>query len=176
MRLNVNAPKVYWQMVAYGLRNPWRFSFDRANGDLYIGDVGQGEWEEIDYLKRGTAGLTNFGWNRYEGKHVYDPTTALLGRGTYRPPVAEYSHSTGGCSVTGGYVYRGKAVQAAVGRYFYGDYCTGTIWSFKLSNGKATGLRREPFELKGLSSFGEDSAGELYLMSVDSGALVRLAG
>jgi glucose/arabinose dehydrogenase len=176
MRLNVNAPKVYWQMVAYGLRNPWRFSFDRANGDLYIGDVGQGEWEEIDYLKRGTAGLTNFGWNRYEGTHVYEAGTALLGRGKYRPPVAQYSHSTGGCSVTGGYVYRGKAVKSAVGRYFYGDYCTGTIWSFKMSNGKATGLRREPFQLKGLSSFGEDAAGELYLMSVDSGALVRLAG
>ena len=176
MRLNVNAPKVYWQMVAYGLRNPWRFSFDRATGDLYIGDVGQGAWEEIDYLKRGTPGLSNFGWNRYEGRHIYDSGTALLGRGTYRPPVAEYSHSTGGCSVTGGYVYRGKAVPAAAGRYFYGDYCSGTIWSFTLSGGKARNLRREPIELKGLSSFGEGANGELYLMSVDSGSLVRLAG
>jgi glucose/arabinose dehydrogenase len=176
MRLNVKAPKANWQLVAYGLRNPWRFSFDRANGDLYIGDVGQGEWEEIDWLKHGTAGLTNFGWNRYEGRHVYAADTALLGRGTYRPPVAEYSHGTGGCSVTGGYVYRGKAVPAAVGRYFYGDYCTGAIWSFKLSGGKARGLRREPFELKGLSSFGEDADGELYLMSVESGSLARLAG
>ena len=176
MRLNVNAPKVYWQMVAYGLRNPWRFSFDRATGDLYIGDVGQGTWEEIDYLKRGTSGLVNFGWNRYEGKHSYDPNTALLGRGTYRPPVAEYSHSAGGCSITGGYVYRGKAVPAAVGRYFYGDYCSGIIWSFRISAGKAVDLRKEPFELKGLSSFGEDAAGELYLMSVDSGSLVCLTG
>ena len=176
MRLNVNAPKVYWQMVAYGLRNPWRFSFDRATGDLYIGDVGQGTWEEIDYLKRGTSGLANFGWNRYEGKHSYDSSTALLGRGTYRPPVAEYSHSAGGCSVTGGYVYRGKAVPAAGGRYFYGDYCSGVVWSFNIAGGKAVGLRKEPFELKGLSSFGEDAAGELYLMSVDSGLLVRLAG
>ena len=89
--------------------------------------------------------------------------------------MAEYSHSTGGCSVTGGYVYRGKAVPSAVGRYFYGDYCSGTIWSFTLSGGKAVG-RREPFTLKGLSSFGEDAAGELYLMSVDSGSLLRLAG
>jgi glucose/arabinose dehydrogenase len=173
MRLNVNAPKVYWQMVAYGLRNPWRFSFDRANGDLYIGDVGQGEWEEIDYVKRGAAGISNFGWNRYEGRHVYDSGTELLGRGVYRPPVAEYSHSSGGCSVTGGYVYRGKAVPAAVGRYFFGDYCTGVVWSFKMSGGKARGLRREPFQLKGLSSFGEDADGELYLMS-DRGSLVRL--
>ncbi|MDX6466998.1 MAG: hypothetical protein QOI27_2038 [Gaiellaceae bacterium] len=173
MRLNVNAPKVYWQMVAYGLRNPWRFSFDRANGDLYIGDVGQSAWEEIDYLKRGTGSLANFGWNRYEGRHVYDDSAALLGRGTLRAPVAEYPHSSG-CSVTGGYVYRGQAVPAAAGRYFYGDYCTGTVWSFKLSGGKAHGLRREPFQLQGLSSFGEDANGELYLMS-DSGSLVRLA-
>jgi glucose/arabinose dehydrogenase len=175
MRMNVNAPKVYWQLVAYGLRNPWRFSFDRANGDLYIGDVGQGAWEEIDYLKHGTTGVSNFGWNRYEGRHIYDSDTALLGRGPYRPPVAEYSHAFG-CSVTGGYVYRGKAVPGAVGRYFYGDYCTGIIWSFKISGGKAVGLRREPFRLRGLSSFGEDAAGELYLMSADSGSLVRLAG
>jgi glucose/arabinose dehydrogenase len=176
MRLNVNAPKARWQLVAYGLRNPWRFSFDRTSGDLYIGDVGQGTWEEIDYLKRGTASISNFGWNRYEGRHIYDSSTALLGRGTYRPPVAEYSHSTGGCSVTGGYVYRGKAIPGAAGRYFYGDYCSGTIWSFKISGGKATGLRREPFELKGLSSFAEDATGELYLMSVDSGQLLKLAG
>jgi glucose/arabinose dehydrogenase len=162
-------------MVAYGLRNPWRFSFDRATGDLYIGDVGQGTWEEIDYLRHGFSGLTNFGWNRYEGRHVYDASTTLLTRGPYKPPVAEYSHSTGGCSVTGGYVYRGKAVPSAAGRYFYGDYCSGTIWSFTLSGGKAVG-RLEPFTLKGLSSFGEDAAGELYLMSVDSGALLRLAG
>jgi glucose/arabinose dehydrogenase len=175
MRLNVNAPKARWQLVAYGLRNPWRFSFDRTTGDLYIGDVGQGSWEEIDYLKRGTAGISNFGWNRYEGRHIYDSNTALLGRGAYRPPVAEYSHSDGGCSVTGGYVYRGKAIQGAAGRYFYGDYCSGTIWSFKISSGRAVGLRREPFELKGLSSFGEDAAGELYLMSVDSGALLKLS-
>ena len=174
MRLNVNAPKVYWQMVAYGLRNPWRFSFDRANGDLYIGDVGQNAWEEIDYLKRGTGSLANFGWSRYEGRHVYDDSTALLGRGAHRLPVAEYPHSLG-CSVTGGYVYRGKAVPAAVGRYFYGDYCTGIVWSFKMSGGKARGLRREPFQMKGLSSFGEDADGELYLMSVDDGSLVQLA-
>jgi hypothetical protein len=147
-----------------------------VNGDLYIGDVGQGEWEEIDYVKRGVAGILNFGWNRYEGKHVYDSSTALLDRGTYRPPVAEYSHAGGGCSVTGGYVYRGKAVPAAVGRYFYGDYCSGDIWSLKISGGRAVGLRREPFKMNGLSSFGEDGAGELYLMSVDSGSVVRLAG
>ena len=175
MRLNVNASKPRWQLYAYGLRNPWRFSFDRATGDLYIGDVGQSEWEEVDYLKKGTPAPVNFGWNRFEGTHIYEASTQLLTRGTYHPPVAEYPHADG-CSVTGGYVYRGKAVPAAVGRYFYGDYCTGTIWSFRIVSGKTAGLRREPFDLKGLSSFGEDSNGELYAMSVDSGDLYRLAG
>src|SRR6478735_6446641 len=175
MRLNTQAAKPRWQLVAYGLRNPWRFSFDRTTGDLYIGDVGQNAWEEIDYLKRGWSGLVNFGWNRYEGTHIYDASTALLTRGAYHPPVAEYSHSEG-CSVTGGYVYRGAKVPAAAGRYFYGDYCSGTIWSFKIAGGKATGIRKEPFSVKGLSSFGEDTTGELYLMSVDSGDLFRLTG
>jgi glucose/arabinose dehydrogenase len=175
MRLNVDAAKPRWTLVAYGLRNPWRFSFDRANGDLYIGDVGQGAWEEIDYLKHGTSTIANFGWNRFEGRHIYDASTKLLGRGVYHPPVTDYPHAQG-CSVTGGYVYRGKNVPAAVGRYFYGDYCSGTVWSFRIAGGKATGLRREAFTLNGLSSFGEDAAGELYVMSVVSGDLYRLAG
>jgi hypothetical protein len=175
MKLNVANRSAKWQLVAYGLRNPWRFSFDRANGDLYIGDVGQGAWEEIDYLRHGFTAPVNFGWNRFEGKHIYDSSTRLLGRGPYRPPVAEYSHSAG-CSVTGGYVYRGRAVRAAVGRYFYGDYCSGTIWSLKIVGGRATAVRREPFKVEGLSSFGEDARGELYAMSVNDGSLYRLAG
>ena len=174
MRLNIDAAKPRWQLVAYGLRNPWRFSFDRTTGDLYIGDVGQGAWEEIDYLRKG-AGLANFGWNRYEGRHSYDSSTQLLTRAPYHGPIAEYPHSQG-CSVTGGYVYRGTTVKAAVGRYFYGDYCSGNVWSLKVSGGKAVGIRLEPFKVAGLSSFGEDAAGELYAMSVDSGDLFRLAG
>jgi hypothetical protein len=174
MRLNIDAASPRWQLVAYGLRNPWRFSFDRATGDLYIGDVGQNAWEEIDYLRKG-AGLANFGWNRLEGRHIYSPSTRLLNRGTYHRPIVEYPHSQG-CSVTGGYVYRGSAVQAAQGRYFYGDYCSGSIWSLKVVDGKATSVRREPFKVQGLSSFGEDAAGELYAMSVDTGDLYRLAG
>jgi glucose/arabinose dehydrogenase len=176
-RLNVNAPgRPRWKLVAYGLRNPWRFSFDRANGDLYIGDVGQGDWEEIDYLPRGTKTVANFGWNRFEGNHVYSSSTQLLSTGSYRAPVTEYSHADGSCSVTGGYVYRGTKVSSAAGRYFYGDYCSGKIWSFKPSGGRATGVRQEPISLGGLSSFGQDAAGELFLMSVSSGWLYRLAG
>jgi glucose/arabinose dehydrogenase len=175
-RLNVNASGApRWKLVAYGLRNPWRFSFDRANGDLYIGDVGQNSWEEIDYLKSGPSAVANFGWNRFEGNHTYDTSTSLLSTGSYHAPVAEYSHDQG-CSVTGGYVYRGKKIPSAAGRYFYGDYCSGLVWSFKLTSGKATGLRREAVRLPGISSFAEDAAGELYLMSIDSGWLYRLTG
>ncbi len=174
MKLNVANPKARWQLVAYGLRNPWRFSFDRATDDLYIGDVGQGDREEIDYLRRGFTVPVNFGWNHWEGKRIYDSSTRLLTRGRYVPPIVDYSHDEG-CSVTGGYVYRGKAVRAAVGRYFYGDYCSGTIWSLKVAGGRATQVRREPFSLEGLSSFGEDASGELYATSLNGG-LYRLAG
>jgi glucose/arabinose dehydrogenase len=174
MRLDVDRSGARWQLVAYGLRNPWRFSFDRANGDLYIGDVGQNGWEEIDYLRHGSATIANFGWNHYEANQIYDASTALLVRGRYHSPVVEYPHSAG-CSVSGGYVYRGARVPSAAGRYFYGDYCSGTIWSLRIVGGKATGVRREPFTVRGLSSFGEDAAGELYLLSVDSGTVYRLA-
>jgi glucose/arabinose dehydrogenase len=174
MRLNINAKSPRWTLVAYGLRNPWRFSFDRKTGDLYIGDVGQDAWEEIDYLKRGTSTIANFGWNRNEGNHVYDGVTKLLARGTYHAPVADYPHADG-CSVTGGYVYRGTKIRSAVGRYFYGDYCSGLVWSLKIVNGKAQGLRREPFTLGGLSSFAQGADGELYLLSLNSGGLFRLS-
>jgi glucose/arabinose dehydrogenase len=174
-RLDVRRRAAHWHLVAYGLRNPWRFSFDSATGDLYIGDVGQDRWEEVDYLRRGFATPVNFGWKHFEGRHVYDGSIALLRAGHYVPPVYEYSHAHG-CSISGGYVYRGHAVPAAVGRYFFGDYCSGTVWSLRIHAGRATAVRREPFTVPGLSSFGVDSAGELYLMSVTSGALYRLAG
>jgi glucose/arabinose dehydrogenase len=177
MRLNVANPRARWQLYAYGLRNPWRFSFDRANGDLYIADVGQGDREEIDYVRRGAKARTplNFGWNTYEGRERYPGGDRLLSRGRLVQPVTDYSHDLG-CSVTGGYVYRGRTVKSAVGRYFYGDYCSGIVWSLKMSNGKVTGLRREPFKVAGLSSFGEDARGELYVTSLDTGAVYRLAG
>ena len=175
IKLNVRKANAKWQLVGYGLRNPWRFSFDSANGDLYIGDVGQDRWEEVDYLPHTFRGVANFGWKRYEGTHIYDASVKLAKLGKYVPPIAQYSHAYG-CAVSGGYVYRGTAIPSAVGRYFYGDDCSGTVWSLKVVNGKATGLRKEPFSVPGLSSFGVDTSGELYLMSVGGGGLYKLAG
>jgi glucose/arabinose dehydrogenase len=173
-KLNVRVNGAHWKLVAYGLRNPWRFSFDRKTGDLYIGDVGQDKWEEIDYLPHGTTKLANFGWNRMEGNHIYDASTQLIGPGVYTPPILEYSHSEG-CAVDGGYVYRGTKVPADVGRYFFGDNCNGNVWSLKVANGKATGVRLESFKVAGISSFAEDNAGELYLLSVSDGSMYRLS-
>jgi glucose/arabinose dehydrogenase len=161
-----------WGIEGYGLRNPWRFSFDRATDDLYIGDVGQGEWEEIDYRPASKAGLLNFGWDVFEGNHRYedkDPNP----RGRLVPPIVEYDHSLG-CSVTGGFVYRGEEVPDARGHYFYGDYCSGIVWSFAVRDGKATDHKRHPFQVASLSSFGEDARGELYLLSLN-GEIFRLA-
>jgi glucose/arabinose dehydrogenase len=161
-----------WQIYAYGLRNPWRFSFDRANGDLYVGDVGEGSWEEIDYRPRSATGLANYGWSAYEGLRPYNPSR-LNQSGTVVNPVQVYSHNGGHCSVTGGYVYRGSAVPAARGRYFYGDYCAGTIWSFRVgAHGRASAAAVSG-QVPSLSSFGVDGNGELYATSLD-GALYRL--
>jgi glucose/arabinose dehydrogenase len=161
-----------WQIVGLGLRNPWRFSFDRANGDLYIGDVGQDAWEELDYRPQAQIStLANYGWHVYEGRTRY--ANSPLGPGQLVMPIEVYSHNEG-CSVTGGYVYRGKAVPAAVGRYFYGDYCSGNIWSLKVDDGRATDDRREPFQVQSLTSFGVDVAGELYL-ATGNGRIYKLS-
>ena len=129
-----------WQNAVYGVRNPWRFSFDRATGYLFVGDVGQNAWEEVDILPRG-FGLTNLGWRVYEGQAVYQQGQQPTPGGPLVGPAVVYSHDDG-CSITGGYVYRGTAVPAAKGRYFYGDYCSGTVWSFRPSGRKATNLRK----------------------------------
>ena len=162
-----------WQIVGLGLRNPWRFSFDRANGDLYIGDVGQGEWEEIDYRPRAQIStLANYGWHVFEGRARFSNTA--LGPGQLVAPIHVYSHDEGGCSVTGGYVYRGRAVSAASGRYFFGDYCSGLVWSLRVQDGRAADVRREPFRVTSLSSFGEDTAGELYF-ATENGRILKLS-
>jgi len=167
--LSVNVATKGVKIEALGLRNAWRFSFDRANWDLYIGDVGQGEFEEIDWTPANSPGLENYGWDVYEGRSIFEDKP--IGPGKLVQPVAQYSHSQG-CSVTGGYVYRGSNA-ALRGRYIYGDYCSGIIWSFKLASGKATGLRRERFKVDSVSSFGQDLAGELYAVSHD-GTIYRL--
>jgi len=171
-RLDVAARTVRWSTWAIGLRNPWRFSFDRKTSDLYIADVGQNEWEEIDYVPHGQSHL-NFGWNRFEGDAPFG-TEALVPGWRYVPPVYVYRHGDDGCSVTGGYVYRGTKVPAARGRYFFGDYCSGRVWSLRMAGGKATSVRREAFDVSSLSSFGEDARGELYLTSLE-GPVYRLA-
>jgi glucose/arabinose dehydrogenase len=172
MRIDPLRKGATWQIVALGLRNPWRFTFDRANGDLYIGDVGQNQFEEIDYRPRALIGtLANYGWHVYEGNARYANTA--LGPGQLVAPIQVYDHESGNCSVTGGYVYRGKAVPAAVGRYFYGDYCSGFIWSLRVQDGRATDVRREPFRVDSLTTFGVDSAGELYL-GADNGRIFKL--
>jgi glucose/arabinose dehydrogenase len=176
LRTNPLRSPLRWQIVGYGLRNPWRFTFDRANGDLWIGDVGQSAIEEVDFRPHAQIGrLANYGWNRYEGRSVYDASNPLLRRGQLVFPVWQYPHDgSGACSVTGGYVYRGSAVPAAAGRYFFGDYCSGRVFSFPVGpRGRASAVRREPFDVQGLSSFGEDGHGELYATSLN-GALYKL--
>jgi glucose/arabinose dehydrogenase len=170
LRLDVRRPGSAPEIVGLGLRNPWRYSFDRATGDLYIGDVGQGDVEEIHFTPRGATGLQNYGWNLYEGSRRYSNATAGPGQLVF--PVFEYSHDNG-CSVTGGFVYRGRARPAERGRYLLGDYCSGTVWSLRVASGAAQGVRTEPFRIRSLTSFGEDPAGELYATSHD-GIVYRL--
>ena len=156
------------EILHYGLRNPWRMSFDKLTGDLYIGDVGQGDWEEIDFVSAGSPGGLNFGWDYYEGNHDYDPQGIA---GEYVFPVAEYSHAEGGCSVTGGYVYRGSMPEWN-GVYVYGDYCTGYVWG--LVNAAGEGQVQLLFETNvRINSFGQDEAGEVYLLS-DGGDIYKL--
>jgi len=167
--LSINVATKGLRIEAYGLRNAWRFSFDRANGDLYIGDVGQNAIEEINYTPASSPGIENYGWDVYEGRSSFE--SKPLGPGKLVQPVAQYTHANG-CSVTGGYVYRGSKASLR-GRYVYGDYCSGIVWSLKIVRGKATALRREPFKISNLTSFGEDTAGELYGIS-HGGTIYRL--
>jgi len=171
LRLDVRRPGTAPEIVALGLRNPWRYSFDRATGDLYIADVGQGSIEEVDYTPRTSPGLENYGWDVYEGSSRFEEKGA--GPGELVFPIYEYDHSRG-CTVVGGYVYRGSARKAERGRYTFGDYCSGVIWSLKVSGGKATGVRVEPFKIPSLTSFGENAAGELFATS-HLGVLYRIS-
>ncbi len=152
------------EIWAYGLRNPWRFSFDRETGELWAGDVGQNRWEEIDIIERGG----NYGWNAMEGNHCFRPQSGCESEG-FIPPVWEYPLEDDACSVIGGYVYRGAAISWLAGVYVYGDFCTGQVFGLRYVDGEVvehklladTGLR--------IASFGQDNDGELYVLSQGEG-------
>ncbi len=155
------APEVYH----YGLRNPWRFSFDRSRGDLWIGDVGQGAIEEVSFRAAGASGGANFGWSAFEGRRRFAGAQALRG-GPHVPPVAQYSHARG-CSVTGGYVSRGAGVPALRGRYVYADYCSGSVWTMRAGPNPGPPIeltRTLNVRLSGITSFGEGNGGDLYVI------------
>jgi glucose/arabinose dehydrogenase len=171
LRFNLKKRHPAALIVGYGLRNPWRFSFDRLTGDLYIGDVGQDSWEELDFTPRRSPGLENYGWRVYEGNAHYTNETPNSAGHLVFPYVVLPNPPN--CAVIGGFVYRGKAVPAAIGRYFFGDNCASRVRS--VPSGGGTQARDEPFMVPGLSSFGEDARGELYLASVQSGNVYRLA-
>jgi hypothetical protein len=158
-------------IYSYGLRNPWRFSFDRRTGDIVIGDVGQSAIEEIDFRRRGTARGVNFGWRPWEGRrrNFDEPSPGAVF------PQLTKSHGDGWCSITGGYVVRDRTLRSLYGRYVYGDYCKGQLRAVKLSQSRATGdralaLKRVP----SISSFGEDARGRVYVVSLD-GPVYRFA-
>ena len=159
------------EIWAYGLRNPWRFSFDPTGGLVYVADVGQDHWEEVDVAPAGAAGL-NYGWNRMEGTHCYGALTC--DRQGLTLPAMEYSHADG-CSIIGGFVYRGAAVPALAGRYLYSDYCSGWLRSFRYAGGAATESTSWRLASPGpVLSFGQDAAGEVYLLAAN-GTVYRLA-
>ncbi len=161
-------PEIY----SYGLRNPWRFSFDRTTGDLSIGDVGQGEIEEIDFARKGSARGANYGWRPFEGSRRHTPGEDAPGAVA---PVLELTHEDGNCSVTGGYVVRDPSLPALEGRYVYADFCKGQLRAARLSAGSASGDRSLGLKkVSNLSSFGEDGLGRVYVTSLD-GPVYRLA-
>jgi hypothetical protein len=178
------------EIWAWGLRNVWRFSFDRENGDIFYGDVGQNKWEEINYEPSNSKGGINYGWRIMEARHCYNPEDNCNESGLTQP-ILEYPNDanymrtlTGmdqpdvdGCSVTGGYVYRGKKIKGLQGTYLFGDYCSGNVWSFKVENGKAVEFQNRTEEINlaegeftnYISSFGEDADGELYIIDYNGG-------
>lgn len=169
----VEDPDARDEIWAWGLRNPWRFAFDESAGVLYIADVGQNAFEEVNAESADAGGL-NYGWNVMEGAHCFDPPSGCDQTGL-TPPVLEYENGPGGtCSVTGGFVYRGDRIPGIRGHYFYSDFCAGFLRSFRLEDGEAVDRREwEVGDLGQVTSFGVDAAGELYILSAD-GRVFRL--
>jgi glucose/arabinose dehydrogenase len=167
----VDTPGVLPEIWALGLRNPWRYTFDRATGDLYVGDVGQGQWEEIDFVPAGTAGV-NFGWSQTEGNHCFRSPECDLS--AFVPAVAEYSHGRGDCAVIGGYVYRGSTYPALQGVYLYADECSGRMWSLTRDATGAWSTTEHGRTGVVISAFGEDDSGELYVTGFNDGVIYRV--
>jgi glucose/arabinose dehydrogenase len=166
----VNDPNAKDEIWAYGLRNPWRFSFDARTGDLLIGDVGQSDWEEIDWAPAKSRGGENYGWSQMEGTHPFRGGTEPA---NHVPPVHEYDRTGLGCSVTGGYVYRGKAIPDLKGQYVFSDYCDGTLRTLRMKNGKVTGESDLGVNGGEVISFVQDGDGELYVLAI-GGSVSRI--
>ncbi|HSG99549.1 MAG TPA: PQQ-dependent sugar dehydrogenase [candidate division Zixibacteria bacterium] len=160
------------EIWALGLRNPWRFSFDRETADLWIADVGQQTWEEIDFEAAGSSGGVNWGWRLREGAHCYNPASGCDPGGITTDPLFEYSHDSGRCSISGGYVYRGCVMPELQGTYFYGDYCSGEVFSLRNVGGVPIDAQTH-FTLSQVTSFGEDAAGEIYVCQL-TGDVVKI--
>ncbi len=168
------------EIWAFGLRNAWRNSFDRVTGDLYIADVGQDAWEEINFQPASSSGGENYGWRCYEGNHNFNQT-GDCSRTPFTFPIHEYSHGSG-CSISGGYVYRGCAIADLQGTYFFADYCTATIWSFEYDGSMMTNFTNRTTELDppgtpsitNIVSFGEDAYGEMYVLDQSGGEIYKI--
>jgi uncharacterized protein (TIGR03437 family) len=168
----VNTAGARGEIWAYGLRNPWRFSFDRVTRELWIADVGQDSYEEVNFQPASSPGGQNYGWNRMEGLHCYQAGCQMQG---LTLPVAEYSHADGSCSVTGGFVYRGRLSPGLRGTYIYGDYCSGKIWGLE-RQGNVWDSRQLLASGFAITTFGEDEAGELYVADATAGSLNHIEG
>jgi glucose/arabinose dehydrogenase len=184
LRLDVDTAGAVPEIAHYGLRNPWRYAFDAKTGDLYIGDVGQDKWENVYVVAASDTARKNFGWNVAEGRHCYRSDSC--DRSAFTAPIADYPHAQG-CSITGGVVYRGSALPALDGAYFYADYCTNLLRSFRWyadPSAPAGGVAREHWDwrvkldpdgkLQSISSFGTDAEGELLIVTL-TGSVYRLA-
>jgi glucose/arabinose dehydrogenase len=171
----VNDPNTADEIWAVGLRNPWRFSFDRQTGDLWMGDVGQNQWEEIDMQPAASAGGENYGWRCYEGNVAYN-NNGCGPVGNYTAPVFVYSHGNSNCSITGGFVYRGTQEANLAGMYVYCDYCTGIFWGLKPGGAPNTwnNIQLGNFANYNFAAYGEDAAGELYAAGLSDGVIYRV--
>jgi len=178
----VGVPGAAPEIWAYGLREPWRFSFDRLTGDLFLADVGQSSWEEIDFQPAASAGGENYGWRCMEGTHCTNLANCACQAPAWVDPIHEYPHTDGRCCVIGGYVYRGAALPAEQGNYFFADFCGGRVWSFKHDGQNMTDFQERTAELAPcdgstielITSFGQDAAGELYVLDRLGGEVFKI--